>query len=100
MILDLKECYNLEVLSGEIAKLTNLVYWDLSDCYLLPAMPKGLSALSELRVFKGFVISDSQSRSSVNSLDDLKELTKLRKLTIKSSSKCWALWSLVSFDSV
>ena len=87
MILDLKECYNLEVLSGEIAKLTNLVYWDLSDCYLLPAMPKGLSALSELRVFKGFVISDSQSRSSVNSLDDLKELTKLRKLTIKSSSK-------------
>ena len=25
MILDLKECYNLEVLSGEIAKLMNLV---------------------------------------------------------------------------
>ena len=63
-------------------------------------MPKGLSALLELRVFKGFVISNSQSRSSVGSIDDLKELTKLRKLTIKSSSKCWALWSLVSFDPV
>ena len=87
MILDLKECYNLEVLSGEIAKLTNLMYWDLSDCYLQPAMPKGLSSLSELLVFKGFVISNSQSRSSVSSLDDLKELTKPRKLTIKSSSK-------------
>ncbi|KAK7854027.1 hypothetical protein CFP56_033753 [Quercus suber] len=80
MILDLNECYNLEVLSGEIAKLTNIMYLDLFDCYLLPAMPKGLSTLSELRVFKGFVISNLQSRSSV-------ELTKLRKLTIKSSGK-------------
>ena len=84
-ILDLKECHNLEVLSEEIAKLKNLKYLDLSDCYLLARMPKGLSQLVELRVLKGFVISNPQRKGSAK-LDDLKRLTNLRKLTINANS--------------
>ena len=45
LILDLKECHNLVVLSKEIAKLMNLRYLGLSDCYLLARLPKELSAL-------------------------------------------------------
>ncbi|XP_050266678.1 uncharacterized protein LOC126710318 [Quercus robur] len=86
VILDLKECHNLELLSKKIAELINLRYLDLSDCYLLARMPKGLGKLLELQVLKGFVISNPQTRSS-GTLDDLKRLEKLRKLTINASSE-------------
>uniref|UniRef100_A0A7N2N2N0 Disease resistance R13L4/SHOC-2-like LRR domain-containing protein n=1 Tax=Quercus lobata TaxID=97700 RepID=A0A7N2N2N0_QUELO len=58
VILDLKECHNLEMLSKEITKLKELRYLDLSECYLLACMPKGLGTLLELLVLKGFVISN------------------------------------------
>ncbi|XP_075640250.1 uncharacterized protein LOC142611998 [Castanea sativa] len=86
LILDLKECHNLEILSEEIANHTNLRYLDVSDCYLLADMPKGLGALSELRVLKGFVISNRQNRR-LGTLDDLRKLKKLRKLTVNARSK-------------
>ncbi|XP_075640256.1 disease resistance RPP13-like protein 4 [Castanea sativa] len=86
VILDLKECHNLEMLPEEIIKLKKLRYLDLSDCYLLAHMPQGLGALSELQVLKGFVIGNSQRKSS-GTLDDLKGLRKLRKLTINASSE-------------
>ncbi|KAL4637072.1 hypothetical protein ACB092_03G054500 [Castanea dentata] len=86
VILDLKECHNLEVLPEEIIKLKKLRYLDLSNCYLLAHMPQGLGALSELQVLKGFVIGNSQRKSS-GTLDDLKGLRKLRKLTINASSE-------------
>ena len=86
VILDLKECHNLEVLSKEIAKLTNLMYLDLSDCYLLARLPKELSKLVQLRVLKGFVISNPRRKGSA-ALKDLKELKKLRKLATNANSK-------------
>ena len=86
VILDLKECHNLEILSVEIVKLKKLRYLDVSDCYLLVDMPKGPGALSELRVLKGFVISNRQNRRPRTS-DDLKGLKNLRKLTVNARSK-------------
>ena len=86
VILDLKECHNLEMLSEEITKLKELRYLDVSECYLLDRMPKGLGALSELLVLKGFVISNPQKKNS-GTLNDLKGLKKLRKLTINASSE-------------
>ena len=87
VILDLKECHNLEILSEEIVKLVKLRYLDVSDCHLLADMPKGLGALSELQVLKGFVISNRQQNRRSGTLDDLKELRNLRKLTINTRSK-------------
>ena len=87
VILDLKECHNLEILSEEIVKLKKLRYLDVSDCHLLADMPKGLGALSELQVLKGFVISNRQQNRRSGTLDDLKELRNLRKLTINTRSK-------------
>uniref|UniRef100_A0A7N2N2L6 Disease resistance R13L4/SHOC-2-like LRR domain-containing protein n=1 Tax=Quercus lobata TaxID=97700 RepID=A0A7N2N2L6_QUELO len=87
LILDLKECHNLEILSEEIANLTNLRYLDVSDCYLLADMPKGLGVHSELRVLKGFVISNRQKIRRSGTLHDLKRLRNLRKLTINARSK-------------
>uniref|UniRef100_A0A2N9I2S3 Disease resistance R13L4/SHOC-2-like LRR domain-containing protein n=1 Tax=Fagus sylvatica TaxID=28930 RepID=A0A2N9I2S3_FAGSY len=86
LILDLKECHNLEDLSEEIAKLKNLRYLDVSDCHLLAGMPKGLSALLELQVLKGFLISNPENKRS-GTLDELKGLKKLRKLAIIATSK-------------
>ena len=86
VILDLKECHNLELLSKEIGKFTNLRYLDLSDCHLLARLPTELSALVQLRVLKGFVISNPRRKGSAT-LDDLKELKKLRKLTINANSE-------------
>ena len=86
VILDLKECHNLELLSKEIGKFTNLRYLDLSYCHLLARLPTELSALVQLRVLKGFVISNPRRKGSAT-LDDLKELKKLRKLTINANSE-------------
>nr|POF09469.1 hypothetical protein CFP56_49234 [Quercus suber] len=47
-------------------------------------MPKGLGALSELRVLKGFVISNRQKIRRSGTLHDLKRLRNLRKLTINA----------------
>ena len=87
VILDLKECHNLEILSEEIVKLKKLRYLDVSDCYLVADMPKGLRALSKLQVLKGFVISNRQQNRRLGTLPDLKGLRNLRKLTINARSK-------------
>ena len=63
VILDLKECHNLEILSVEIMKLKKLRYLDVSDCYLLADMPKGLGALSESLKVLSLVISKIEGRA-------------------------------------
>ncbi|KAL7204003.1 hypothetical protein ACSBR2_017129 [Camellia fascicularis] len=75
MILDLKDCWNLEKLPNEIGSLTKLTHLDMSGCYLIDSMPKGLTSLSNLQVLKGFVIGDRTC-----TLGDLEKLKKLRKL--------------------
>ncbi|GMP94430.1 hypothetical protein CsSME_00043893 [Camellia sinensis var. sinensis] len=47
-------------------------------------MPKGLGALSNLQVLKGFIIGDSKDKKSCT-INDLTKLPKLRKLSISTS---------------
>ncbi|GKV05568.1 hypothetical protein SLEP1_g17565 [Rubroshorea leprosula] len=78
-ILDLRACHNLEELPDSIGSLKKLTHLDISECYLLDQMPKELSSLLELKIFKGFVISDHKKTCS---LEELKALQKLEKLSI------------------
>ncbi|GLT57799.1 hypothetical protein SLA2020_307470 [Shorea laevis] len=78
-ILDLRACHNLEELPDSIGSLKKLTHLDISECYLLDQMPKELSSLLELKIFKGFVISDHKKTCS---LEELKALEKLEKLSI------------------
>uniref|UniRef100_A0A2N9F108 Disease resistance R13L4/SHOC-2-like LRR domain-containing protein n=1 Tax=Fagus sylvatica TaxID=28930 RepID=A0A2N9F108_FAGSY len=83
-ILDLKACHNLEALPDGIASLKKLLYLDISGCYLLDDMPKGLASLSELRVLKGFLTGNLDSKNSCT-LEDLVGLKNLSKF----SNKCF-----------
>nr|XP_023870653.1 disease resistance RPP13-like protein 4 [Quercus suber] len=58
----------------------------MKEAKVVSRLPKELSALVQLRVLKGFVISNPQRKGSAT-LDDLKELKKLRELTINANSK-------------
>lgn len=80
-ILDIRACHTLEVLPEGIGLLKNLTHLDMSECYLLDQMPKGLALLSKLEVLSGFVVGDSDRKTSCN-LEDLGKLTNLRKLSI------------------
>lgn len=80
-ILDIRACHNLEVIPEGIGLLKNLTHLDMSECYLLDQMPKGLALLSKLEVLIGFVVGDSDPKTSCN-LVDLAQLTNLRKLSI------------------
>ncbi|KAK9676355.1 hypothetical protein RND81_11G071600 [Saponaria officinalis] len=90
--LDLSGCPNLESLTEGIHALKYLLFLDLSECYLLDHIPRGISQLSELRVLKGFIITQaavagSMLRNPLPSsalLSDLSPLKKLRKLTIRT----------------
>ncbi|GMP42447.1 hypothetical protein CsSME_00012195 [Camellia sinensis var. sinensis] len=79
MILDLKACWNLEKLPNEIGSLTKLTHLDMSGCYLIDCMPKGLALLSNLQVLKGFIIGGPRTKGQCT-LGDLEKLKKLRKL--------------------
>ncbi|ESQ39680.1 hypothetical protein EUTSA_v100007490mg, partial [Eutrema salsugineum] len=78
VILDLRACYNLEVLPDDIGSLENLIFLDVSECYMLDRMPKGIEDLSKLQVLKGFVISESDDEKNCA----VKHLVNLRKLSI------------------
>ncbi|CAL9241760.1 unnamed protein product [Arabidopsis halleri] len=78
VILDLKACYNLEVLPSDIGLFEKLIYLDVSECYMLDSMPKGIVKLSRLQVLKGFVISESDHKNNCA----VKHLKNLRKLSI------------------
>uniref|UniRef100_A0A2N9FVK4 Disease resistance R13L4/SHOC-2-like LRR domain-containing protein n=1 Tax=Fagus sylvatica TaxID=28930 RepID=A0A2N9FVK4_FAGSY len=84
-ILDLKACHNLEALPDGIASLKKLLYLDISGCYLLDDMPKGLASLSELRVLKGFLTGNLDSKNSCT-LEDLVGLKNLSKFSINTRS--------------
>ncbi|KAF5728631.1 disease resistance RPP13-like protein 4 [Tripterygium wilfordii] len=85
-ILDLNACHNLDLIPDEISFLKKLTHLDFSECYLLDYMPKGLASLSELKVLKGFVISDVKFRSSCT-LEDLSALANLKKLSIHTNKR-------------
>ncbi|CAK7350747.1 unnamed protein product [Dovyalis caffra] len=85
-ILDLNACHNLETIPENIFSLQKLTHLDISECYMLDFVPKGLGSLTELRVLKGFVISDLKIKTA-GTLDDLKGLIKLRKLSIYTTKK-------------
>ncbi|THF97292.1 hypothetical protein TEA_020907 [Camellia sinensis var. sinensis] len=77
-------CHNLEVVPNWIGLLKNLTHLDISECYLLDHMPKGLGALFKLQVLKGFIIGDSKDKKSCT-INDLTKLPKLRILSISTS---------------
>ncbi|KAG5234873.1 disease resistance RPP13 protein [Salix suchowensis] len=69
-----------------MVSLQKLTHLDISDCYMLDFMPKGLGSVTELQVLKGFVISNLKIKNA-GTLDDLKGLPKLRKLSIYTAKK-------------
>ncbi|KAL6899197.1 hypothetical protein ACP4OV_005855 [Aristida adscensionis] len=82
-ILDLHGCQNLErVVLKTIPPPKKLTHLDLSDCYMLEYIDKGVTSFSELQVFKGFVFGVGKKGTDSCSLQDLKKLKKLEKLTI------------------
>ncbi|KAI8008720.1 Disease resistance RPP13-like protein 4 [Camellia lanceoleosa] len=83
-ILDLRACHNLESLPSDIGSLRKLTHLDVSQCFLLEGMPKGIEKLSSLQVLKGFVIGHTKKNPS--KLGDLIQLKKLRKLSIRIGS--------------
>ncbi|KAL7225671.1 hypothetical protein ACSBR1_020932 [Camellia fascicularis] len=85
-ILDLKACHHLEVVLDWIGLRRNLTHLDISECYFLDHMPKGLGSLSELQVLKGFIIGDSNDKNSCTT-DDLTKLSKLKKLSLHTNMK-------------
>lgn len=80
-ILDLKAYHNL---ANDIASSRKLKHLDLSRCYLLERMPKGIEKLTKLQVLNGFVISSS-SKTPCKILD-LVNLKKLKQLIIHIAS--------------
>ncbi|XP_028068485.1 disease resistance RPP13-like protein 4 [Camellia sinensis] len=83
-ILDLRACHNLESLPSDIGSLRKLTHLDVSQCFLLEGMPKGIEKLSSLQVLKGFVIGHTKKNRS--KLGDPVQLKKLRKLSIRIGS--------------
>ncbi|KAL7216113.1 hypothetical protein ACSBR1_028119 [Camellia fascicularis] len=83
-ILDLRACHNLESLPSDIGSLRKLTHLDVSQCFLLEGMPKGIEKLSSLQVLKGFVIG--HTKKNLSKLGDLVQLKKLRKLSLQIGS--------------
>ncbi|KAL7215519.1 hypothetical protein ACSBR1_027645 [Camellia fascicularis] len=83
-ILDLRACHNLESLPSDIGSLRKLTHLDVSQCFLLEGMPKGIEKLSSLQVLKGFVIG--HTKKNLSKLGDLVQLKKLGKLSIQVGS--------------
>jgi len=63
-----------------------LTHLDVSECYLLEGMPRGISFLTELQVLKGFVIGGSTGNYNCR-VAELARLDKLKKLSIYIGSK-------------
>jgi hypothetical protein len=56
------------------------MHLDVSECYLLERMPKGIDTLDSLQVLKGFLIGSSKNTPC--RLGDLRSLKRLRRLSI------------------
>lgn len=80
-ILDLKAYHNL---ANDIASSRKFKHLDLSRCYLLERMPKGIEKLTKLQVLNGFVISSSSKTPC--KISDLANLKKLKQLIIHIAS--------------
>ncbi|XP_037482041.1 uncharacterized protein LOC119360555 [Triticum dicoccoides] len=82
-ILDVRGCQNLVKLpSSTVKKLTGLTHLDLTECYMLEHIGRGVAALPELRVFKGFVFGVGKRRRDACRLQHLAKLKKLWKLSV------------------
>ncbi|KAF7006593.1 hypothetical protein CFC21_021629 [Triticum aestivum] len=82
-ILDVSGCQDLVKLpSATVKNLAGLTHLDLTGCYMLAHIGRGVAALSELRVFKGFVFSAVKRRRDACRLHHLTKLKKLWKLSI------------------
>ncbi|KAG2658967.1 uncharacterized protein LOC120704178 isoform X2 [Panicum virgatum] len=82
-ILDMRGCQNLVNVSAKITRpLKQLTHLDLTECYMLEHIERGITSLSELQVFKGFVFATGTQGSKACQLQDLRRLKKLQKLTI------------------
>jgi hypothetical protein len=82
-ILDARGCQNLVSLpSATVKNLKGLTHLDLTECYMLEHIGRGVSALSELRVFKGFVFGVGKRRRDACRLQHLAKLKKLWKLNV------------------
>ncbi|CAL5057816.1 unnamed protein product [Urochloa decumbens] len=82
-ILDMRGCQNLVNVASKItAPLKQLTHLDLTECYMLEHIGRGIIFLSELRVFKGFVFATGTQGNKACRLQDLRRLKKLQKLTI------------------
>lgn len=82
-ILDARGCQNLvKVPSSTVKPLKALTLLDLSECYMLEHIGNGVTALTELRVFKGFVFGVGKRQSDACRLQHLAKLKKLRKLSL------------------
>ena len=82
-ILDMRGCQNLVNVSAKITKpLKQLTHLDLTECYMLEHIERGITSLSELQVFKGFVFATGTQGSKACRLQDLRRLKKLQKLTV------------------
>ncbi|RLM77930.1 uncharacterized protein C2845_PM12G16440 [Panicum miliaceum] len=82
-ILDMRGCQNLVNVASEITKtLKQLTHLDLTECYMLEHIGRGITSLSELRVFKGFVFATGTRGNRACRLQDLRRLKKLQKHTV------------------
>ncbi|KXG30367.1 hypothetical protein SORBI_3004G172400 [Sorghum bicolor] len=84
VILDMRGCQNLvKVVSSVIKQLRQLTHLDLTECYMLEHIGQGITSLTELQVFKGFVFATgTQGKNKACRIQDLKKLKKLQKLTV------------------
>ncbi|RWR88098.1 disease resistance RPP13-like protein 4 [Cinnamomum micranthum f. kanehirae] len=80
MILDLKDCKNLEKLNEKIKGLSKLTNLNISGCTLVRYMPKELGFLKEMEVLKGFVVCAKDSGQCT--VAELATMSNLRKLSI------------------
>ncbi|AQK52947.1 Leucine-rich repeat (LRR) family protein [Zea mays] len=82
-ILDMRGCQNLaRVSAGVIKQLKQLTHLDLTECYMLEHIGRGITSLTELQVFKGFVFATGTRGKEACRIQDLRRLKKLQKLTI------------------
>ncbi|CAO2046115.1 unnamed protein product [Urochloa humidicola] len=82
-ILDMRGCQNLvNVASNITTSLKQLTHLDLTECYMLEHIGRGIISLSELQVFKGFVFATGTQGNKACRLQDLRRLKRLQKLTI------------------
>lgn len=82
-ILDMRGCQNLaRVSAGVIKQLKQLTHLDLTECYMLEHIGRGITSLTELQVFKGFVFATGTRGKEACRIQDLRRMKKLQKLTI------------------